>query len=689
MFFNNKRSLIVAFLVCIITILVYLPALQNDFVNWDDPAYVYENPHIQLIDLVFFKWIFTGFHAANWHPLTWLSHAVDYAVWGADPMGHHLTSMIIHGLNAFLVAIIAACLISVRRDPADRDHAPLVVGAVTGLLFGIHPLHVESVAWISERKDLLCAFFFLLSILSYLKYSLLRAHSEEEGHEKSDGKVHYVFSLFLFVLALMSKPMAVTLPVVLIILDLYPLERLSLENVFSRGCGVLIEKLPFFGLSIAASAITLMAQQKAMPLLEFFPIGTRICVGIRALGFYLVKMLFPKGLAPFYPHPREISFISFDYILAFLLVSGIIISCIWAFRRRQKFWPAVWAYYFVTLVPVLGIIQVGEQAAADRYTYLPGLGPMLLAGLGVFWLWRRSASDHIKRAVVAGFAILVLTVLSIMTTGQIAFWKDSISLWNRQLQLYTSAVAYNNRGEAYSVSGKHVKAIADFNKAIQLQPGDPSVYYNRGSVYKILVKYRETIADFNKAIELDPLYTQAYNNRGNVYLILEKYQEAMADFDKAIEIDPGHALAYNNRGNVFLRLGLYQKAEVDFNKSIELDPGYAPAYYNRGNVYLTLKIYQNALADYTKAVDLNPGYAQAYNNRGNIYLRLGKYQEAVADCTKAIELDPSYPFAYYNRALSYKKMGDTAKANTDFRHAARFGDKMSQNYLKSIGIEWR
>jgi hypothetical protein len=365
----NKRVLAVAFLVALLTLLVYLPALQNDFVNWDDHLYIYENPHIRSIDSEFFKWIFTTFHASNWHPLTWLSHAIDYAIWGLNPMGHHLTSIILHGLNTFLVVILIIRLINYDRDKAPitvenkkfSNNNPIIAGAITGLLFGLHPLHVESVAWVSERKDVLCAFFFLLSILSYLKYT---------SPLQKQKTVHYALCLLFFIFALMSKPMAVTLPVVLLILDVYPLGRLHLKSAFTNpplppftkgglgGIKVLIEKLPFLILSLASSVVTIIAQQNAIVTFEARPLGERLLVAIRAPVFYLFKMLWPTDLSPLYPYPSKISFLTIEYMGSFILVVCITAFCIWLWKR-QKIFAIVWAYYIVTLLPVLGIIQVG------------------------------------------------------------------------------------------------------------------------------------------------------------------------------------------------------------------------------------------------------------------------------------------------------------------------------------------
>ena len=602
MFFNNKRSLILAFLVCIITILVYLPALQNDFVNWDDPSYVYKNQYIQSIDFKSLKWMFTTFHTYYWHPFTWLSHAVDYAVWGLDPMGHHLTSVIIHGLNALLVVMIAAWLIAfVGRndvsDVRDNEYAPLIAAVITGLLFGIHPLRVESVVWVTERKDVLCAFFFLLSIFSYLKYAYTRSHSfGEVAAGGGAGRKYYVYSLILFMMALMSKPMAVTLPIVLIILDIYPLERLEIRNMFSSQRKVLAEKLPFITLSIASSVITFMSLSK--------PAGgggsghsfwERFWNILKSLSFYLEKMVYPVKLIPLYPYSKNISVFTLEYFGPFMLVLGITIFCAWRWKK-EKVWSVLWAYYLVTLLPVLGIIgQGGPRAPSDRFSYLPGLAPTLLAGLGVMWLWRRAGSSDMtipKRAAVIVSLTSIVCILSVMTVKQTKVWKDSLSLWSSQLALYENAQAFDNRGLMYKELKEYDKAIADYSMGIALRPKPKRkkrLFNNRGNVYVELGKYQKALADYDMAVELDPGYERAYYNRGSVYLKLGRFQEAIMDFSKVIKLNPKHELAYTNRGRIYKIFKKYEKAISDFNKIIELYPERALSYNNRGAVYLKLK----------------------------------------------------------------------------------------------------
>jgi tetratricopeptide (TPR) repeat protein len=539
----SKKPYVTALAITILTIFVYLPVLQNDFVNWDDDRYVYENPDIQSFGPESVRWMFTAFHASNWHPLTWFSHAIDHSLWGLNPLGHHLTSIVLHGLNTFLVVILITRLVSFGRNdmavqirnskPACRQarfeiRDSLLAGAVTGLLFGLHPLHVESVAWISERKDVLCAFFTLLSMMAYLRYSF----SEKKT-------LPYCLCLFFFILALMSKPMAVTLPVIFILFDIYPLQRLKRGSFLS----VFFEKLPFFAFSVASSVVTIMAQQTggAIQSLETHPLGERLFVGIRAIIFYLVKMVWPDGLAPLYPYPLGLSFMSFDLLGSLVLVFGITVFCV-ALWRRQKAWSALWAYYLVSLFPVLGIIQVGGQAAADRYTYLPSLGPFLLAGLGCAYILGKTVQKSSALSKKALFFIpffLLFFFLSSGTRNQITIWKDSLTLWNTELTLYPDfSMAYKGRGKTYSEMGNYRKALTDYNRALELNPSFVDARVNRGNVYLLLGLYQKAIKDYDISLTINPRFSLAYYNRGLAYEITGAIGKAVRDFQAAARL--GH-----------------------------------------------------------------------------------------------------------------------------------------------------
>jgi tetratricopeptide (TPR) repeat protein len=676
-------------------------------------------------------------------------------------MGHHLTSIIFHGLNTFLVVLIIIRLVNYAKHKAPSPTLPryesiptieggisqgapingkaiykpsplvgegkgegdnlflnstclntsIIAGAVTGLLFGIHSIHVESVAWISERKDVLYAFFFLLSILSYLKYTSSHPHpnlgtsrfrpppSRERTIEESlpspcgrgqrGGEINYILCLLFFVLSLMSKPMAVTLPVVLLILDVYPLGRLDFKHALTSQRKVLIEKIPFLCLSLASSVITVMAaQQKAIVPLEVHPLGERLLIAIRTPIFYLFKMLFPISLAPLYPYPSKISFLTVEYIGSFILVVCITAFCIWSWKRHRTF-LAIWAYYIVTLLPVLGIIHVGVQTVADRFTYLPSLGLFLLAGLGTSWLWTKF--NIRKHMLIIFIIILIFTIslLSFLTIKQTKIWRDSLTLWNHELKIFPNSYeACRNRGQAYSDLGNYTQAIKDYDRAIKLNPFDTRAYVNRGVAYAELGNFQKAVENYNIAIRINPNDIKAYYNRAIDYKALGKYQQAIKDFDTAISVDSQYSAAYSNRGDTYLNLGNCQKAIQDFNMAIELLPHDAETCNKRGIAYRDLGDFQQALQDFNMAIKLRPEYLEAYNNRGNIYATIGKYQQAIKDFDIAIKLNPKAVDVYFNRGMLYFNLGNNNQAVRDFQTAARLGDKDAQDYLQSKGIVW-
>ena len=567
--FNNSKRLnwFYAAMVSIATFLVYLPSLKNGFVNWDDQNYVYNNPHLKSLDVSTIKWAFTAFYADNWHPLTWLSYLVDHALWGMSPFGHHLSNLLLHGLNTWLVVMLAIRLArnAGLEDAHDVISVPLATGLITGLLFGLHPLHVESVAWISERKDVLCAFFFLLGLHCYLEYATAA----------SSVLRRYFLCLLMFALALMSKPMAVTFPLVLLLLDLYPLERLSLRRAFSTGRAVLLEKIPFCALAAATCLLTLLAQKQAVQTVAIFPWGQRLWMALRALGFYLDKMILPIGLVPFYPYPKEMRFLSAGSLFAILPVVAVAISCVWMTWKKRKFWTIAWTYYLITLLPVLGIIQVGVQAAADRYTYLPSLGPFLLAGglaaQGMLELGKRYNPRPGRLAVIVSVLLLAGT-LSALTVKQTPIWKDSIALWNAELRVYPdNDQAYLNLGNYYyHHAGAIDKAIRLFGTALKINPKNARAYYERALAYEDLGEYRQALDDYSQAITDDPDYQPAYVNRGLDLANRGDYQDAIRDFDRGIDLNPQDALAYLDRALVEERLGATKNAMKDFRAAAHL-----------------------------------------------------------------------------------------------------------------------
>lgn len=636
----------------LITFVVYLRALQNGFVAWDDNTYILDNLDIRSLDLAFLKSAFFGFSAGNWHPLTWVSHAVDYAIWGLNPLGHHLTSIILHSINTFLVVLLAVRLLEFWNASGTKkkstsigytSRATLVTGGITGLLFGIHPLHVESVAWVAERKDVLCALFFLLSILRYLDYgrSIISKASPKESYSRSIH-IQYIITFGFFILAVLSKPMAITLPVVLLLLDWYPLQRITSFRTFQTAC---VEKLPFFAVSMISAVLTILAQRagKAIVPTEFISLSARFFVAAHSILAYLWKMVMPLYLSPFYPYPKNLSLLSLKYIAAIIVVIGVSVACVvWA--KKQQLWLTVWGYYVVTLIPVLGLVQVGGQAMADRYAYLPSIGPFLVMGILAAWAWEKITMIKkwwfIFRLFGAAMAFCVFIVLAYLTFTQIGIWKNSIDLWSYVLKVEPERVplAYNQRGMAFFDIGQLDFASKDFERAIALNPSYFDAYNNFGMTLYKMGKLDDAIEEFDKAIALNSSYREAYNNRGMAFSDKGQPARAIGDFKMAIALYPSYYKAYSNLGMTYGREGLYGQALESFTKSIAKSPNFGDAYYNRGLTYEFTGQSDRALEDFNKAIKLNKKFGIAYFHRGRLYLKADRKDLAVPDLQEACEL---------------------------------------------------
>ena len=554
-----------------ITFLVFLPAIEGGFVNWDDQRYVYENGLIRSIDLAFIKTIFSTIQVSNFHPLTMLSYTVDFALWGENPLGYHLENVILHAINTFLAGWLAVRLVEARGK--HNSTFAFVAGLTTAILFGLHPMHVESVAWISEKKDVLSGLFFMLSLLSYLRYHKNRSFSA------------YALCFAFFILALLSKPMAVTLPAVLLIIDMYPLERRSKEG-FGR---ILLEKVPFFGASILIAVVTVIAQRGsgALRSLETDPLSLRILTAFRGFIFYLFKLVFPTGLAPYYPHPLEQTIANYQYWGAIAIFVAITIAAVYAVKKGKAAFPAAWAFFVVTLLPVIGIIQVGRQAAADRYIYIPAIALFILMGGALAVLVKRKKSALYP--VIAGLAI-VSVIFSFLTIKQTRIWKDSLALWSHEIKVYpmTVPMAYNSRGQAYHIAGELEKAIEDYSASITLNPFDPFPYNNRALIYEDMGREALAIEDYTKAISLDSGFFNARNNRGIAFGKNGRFSEAVEDFTAALKIHPASSSAFLNRGFALMSLERPDEALADFSKADALSPGNPVIAYNLGLVYLKL-----------------------------------------------------------------------------------------------------
>jgi protein O-mannosyl-transferase len=612
---SGKQKLIVYLVLTAVTLAVFWQVNQFDFINVDDPIYVTGNSHIHSgITPDGLRWALGTTYAEFWHPLTWLSLMFDYQFYGLHAGGYHVTNLILHIMSALLLFGLF-----------NRMTGAIWRSAFVAALFALHPLRVQSVVFVAERKDVLCAFFCMLTLCLYVYYT-----------EKPVIK-RYLPVLFSFALALMSKSMAVTLPVIMILLDYWPLGRFepkknNADTVFWQ----LREKIPFFILSAVFSIITIYVQRG--PVLEYTPysLSSRIANAPVSFLIYLEKIFMPGNLAAFYVFPDQPPL---WHVLGAISLIAVISVAVIAAGKRLPYLFAGWFWYVITIAPVIGIILIarsGNRPLADHYTYLPSIGIAVGLAWGMPLLFPR---EETRKKVLFPAGIAVLAILSVLTWRQCGYWKNSITLANHTLQVTKDNYsAYTIRGNAYSVLGQYQLAFDDFDEAIRLKPDYIPVYIERGNLYAKLGRYQRAFDDFNEAIRLKPDYPIAYNNRGNTYTILGRYQSAIEDYNETIRLKPDYADAYNSRGNIYAKLGQYQLAIKDYNETIRLNPYYANSYNIRGSIYAMLGQSQHAIEDFNEAIRLKPDFPEPYNNRGIAHFMRGNKELGCPDAHKACAL---------------------------------------------------
>lgn len=602
---NRDRQKLIAYLVLtIVTFAVYWQVNQFDFVNFDDHHYIKHNIHVQsgmTIDSI--HWAFSTKYFGLWNPLVWLSFMFDYQIFGLNAAGYHINNLILHILSALLLFWLF-----------NRMTNRIWESAFVATLFALHPLHVESVAWISERKDVLSAFFWILTLCLYAYYT-----------EKPCIK-RYLLVLLAFIPALLSKPMVVTLPVIMILLDYWPLKRFETHksNVWLWQ---LKEKTPFFILSIILIIITLYSPSSVdipdNPDIKQFSHLSRMTNAPVAFVTYLEKTFWPHNMTIFYPVSEQISL--WQFWGASLLILMISIAIIIKIKHRPYLFVG-WFWFTISIAPVIGIIQISLSAPyiiADRYHYLPSIGIAIMLAWGVPSLFK---NQNIRQKVLFTLGIIFLALMGFLSWRQCGYWRNSIELWNHALQVTTNnRLAYNNRGAVYDELGQYELAIKDYNEVIKLQPGNFQAYNSRGNMYSKLNNYQSAIVDYDEAIRLKPDFADAYYNRGTVYNNNGNYQLALENFNKAIGLKNNDSSTYNNRGTVYFKLGQYQPAIMDFNEAIRLKPDYADAFNNRGGTFFKLGRYQMAISDFDKAIRLKPGYADAHHNKNLALNEIAKY----------------------------------------------------------------
>ena len=539
---SKKQILIVYIFLTLVTLAVFWQLSQYEFINFDDPIYVTQNRHIQSgITLDGIRWAFSTTYAEFWHPLVWLSFMLDYQLYGLNAGGYHTTNFILHILSTLLLFWLF-----------NRMTGTIWKSAFVAVLFALHPVHVESVARISERKDVLSAFFWMLTLCLYVYYT-----------EKPVIK-RYLLVVFSFVLALLSKPMVITLPLIMILIDYWPLKRFESQKS-NWVLWQLKEKIPFFVLSAVFSVITIYARYEQSFEYGSLSLSFRIQSALIFFVTYLRKMFWPNDLALCYPFLDQLPV--WQVLGAALLIIVISVAVI-ATVRRSPYLFVGWSLYTIMILPVLGIGQVGIHWMHDHYTYLPSIGISIMLVWGIPLLFPR---EDIRKMILFPASISILAVLAVLTWQQCGYWKNSITLFRHDLQVTKdNYLSHSNLGLALAENGKIKEAIDHYDEAIRLKPYYPYPYSNRGAAYAKLGQYQRAIKDFDEATRLNPDYAEPYLNRGAAYGDLGQYQLAIENFTKAISLKPDYVNAYFNRGITYFRHGNKESGCYDAQRVCEL-----------------------------------------------------------------------------------------------------------------------
>ncbi|MGD0785408.1 MAG: tetratricopeptide repeat protein [Sedimentisphaerales bacterium] len=579
-----KKSLVLSIYLALTasSLLVFWQVRNFDFVNYDDPDYVAENLNIQTgITLQSVKWAFTTGYFGNWNPLTWFSYMLNWQLFGSNAAGFHLTNLFFHIANALLLFFVL-----------KQMTRAIWQSAFVAALFALHPLHVEAVAWVSGRKDVLSTFFWILAMWAYLQYV------------KQPNVWRYLLILLFFVMGIMAKPMLVTLPFVFLLLDYWPFQR-------KISWRLLLEKIPFIILAAVFSVIAFFTQRSNGSLPKFTEFGLKFRIYNAFISYvqYIEKVFCPNHLSAIYPYPLENVSVLYAVISAAILLTITILVI--RFAKNHRYLVTGWFWYLGTLIPVIGIIQVGSNAMADRYTYITLTGLFIIIAWGASELLAKWVSVSPQRKTVLGVSmVIVLTTLGICAGRQTSYWKNSITLFSHANEVtQNNYIAYNNLGSAYARLGRWPEAVDDYQQAIKIKPDLAKAYYNLGYAYGELGRSTEAIEAFKQAILIKSDYAKAHNNLGIAYGKLGRLPEAIETFKQAIKIKPDYTDAHYNLGYAYGKLGRLPEAIEAFKQAIKIKPDYTDAHYNLGYAYLAIGDKNSALAEYNILKSLNPQLA--------------------------------------------------------------------------------
>jgi protein O-mannosyl-transferase len=614
------------------------------FSLYDDTDYVTENPVVQNgLSWAGVKWAFTTWHASNWHPLTWISHMADCQIFGLNPGAPHCENVLLHAANAVLLFALLLRLTSLRADASARQSDLIWPGAFAAALFAWHPLHVESVAWVAERKDVLSTFFGLLALLSYTKYA------------KENCRRSFWFALIFFALGLLAKPMLVTLPFVMLLLDYWPLKRFPISDFppslrssaasrFPIFLRLAFEKWPFFLLAAGSCVLTFLAQHTtgAVATLENVPMHYRLCNAPLAYARYLLKIIWPENLCIFYPLPETIS----PLVITATVVLIFISAASWFARKRAPYWLVGWLWFLGTLVPVIGLVQVGGAAMADRYSYFPSVGIFLAAALGV-----RDAAEKFRfsKTIVATAAGLILAACLFLTHRQLNYWRDDIALFSHAIDVTpNNDTAHLNLGFAFGKAGMKTEATAEYRRALQIEPNRADTHNNLAIQLDNAGKTGEAVAEFQEALRINPKYVPAHNNFGTLLVELGRYDEAMKHYAEAAQLDPADWHAPYLMGKALLKQARDAEAIPYFRNALTLNPNNLPMLVFLAQVLASdenpqVRDGQTAFALASKANALTGGAQPVMlDTLAMAYAELGAFDDAKNAAQEALELDTAY-----------------------------------------------
>jgi tetratricopeptide (TPR) repeat protein len=675
--------------IAVATFVAYLPALRGNFTNWDDMIYVGANPYIQSLSAKNLAAIFSENYMGNYHPLAMLSLSIDYQINKFDPFVFHLTNLLIHIINSLLVLVVI-----------KRLTGKIQIAVIAALLFGVHSLHVESVAWISERKDVLYTAFYLLSLYSYIRYV-----------PKKEYK-WFGLSLLFFLLSCLSKGQAVSLAVTLFLVDIF-------MNRKWTDIKILAEKVPFLIMALIFGIVAFKAQAGAdATIMANFPIQQRFAFASYGLLMYILKLIFPFGLSVYYPYPivGNVGEVPPGYWLCIIAAIAFIVVLVLSWKRSKPLFFGL-SFFAVNIVLLLQLLPVGRAIMADRYAYIPSIGYCFLAG---FYLCDRKyiRKEQVAWAITAVYAL----VLMFLTFQQSKVWLNSETLWSDALAKnpkipvawynrgnvhmdsadYKAAIsdyteclnvqpdfwkAYINRGNAKNKVKDYIGAIADFDEMIRLDSTMVNAYINRAMSRRSLMDYDNSLKDYNKAIQMKPDQIELYTNRGNLKLDMKDYDGSIADFDQAIKMNPKYTIAYTNRAVVKKAKNDLTGALADYNLAIELDPNNSEFYNNRGNLKFQTGDIQGAIDDYSASIKSNPKDVLGYKNRASARYTLKQYDGAMKDLNDGIMISPKSGDLYYTRSLVKKEMNDREGSKSDYKKAVELDPAYSaEGFMKNIGV---